>query len=150
MHHDVAAEPIVREVVIRAERETVFSFFTEADKLTRWLASEATLDARPGGACVQVHAPGDGRGPFHMHGTFVEVDPPERLVFTWGFTDPGVGVPPGSTTVEVTFLPDQDGTRLTLVHRGLPPSAYEGHAEGWMEMLERLAAAIVDTTEEAT
>jgi len=32
-----------------ASPETVFAFFTDPEKLTRWLAVEATLDPRPGG-----------------------------------------------------------------------------------------------------
>lgn len=40
-----------------------FEFFVDADKLTRWLVTAATLGPRPGGACIQVHERGDeGRG----------------------------------------------------------------------------------------
>src|SRR5690349_22922586 len=53
------AEPIVREIYIEAEPEVVFEFFVDSEKLTRWLAAEATLDPRPGGVCHQLH-PGDG------------------------------------------------------------------------------------------
>ena len=47
-------DPIVREVYVDAAPETVFEFFTDAEKLTRWLAVEATLDPRPGGVCHQL------------------------------------------------------------------------------------------------
>jgi uncharacterized protein YndB with AHSA1/START domain len=144
---ETVAEPIVREIHIDATPETVFGFFTEADKLTRWLASEATLDPRPGGVCHQVH-PGDDQssGPYHMRGEFVEVSPPERVVFTWGFTNPDVGVPPGSSVVEVTLVPEGGGTRLRLVHRDLPAAAIEDHAGGWTTMLDRLATAVTTTS----
>ena len=147
---EAMAEPIVREIHIDATPNTVFGFFTEADKLTRWLASEATLDPRPGGVCHQVH-PGEDRssGPYHMRGEFVEVSPPERVVFTWGFTNPDVGVPPGSSVVEVTLLPEDGGTRLRLVHRDLPAAAIEDHAGGWTTMLDRLAAAVAAAREDA-
>jgi uncharacterized protein YndB with AHSA1/START domain len=120
-----AGEPIVREIHIRATPETVFEFFTDPGKLTRWLATEATLDPRPG-----------------------EIRPPERVVFTWGFTDPDVGVPPGSSVVDVTLTPDGGGTRLRLEHRDLPVPAIESHAGGWTGMLERLATAVVGTARE--
>jgi uncharacterized protein YndB with AHSA1/START domain len=144
-----AGEPIVREIHIRATPETVFEFFTDPGKLTRWLAAEATLDPRPGGVCHQEHASEDGSGrTYHMRGEFLEVSPPERVVFTWGFTDPDVGVPPGSSVVDVTLTPDGGGTRLRLEHRDLPVPAIESHAGGWTGMLERLATAVMDTARE--
>ena len=139
-------EPIVREIHIRATPETVFEFFTDPRKLTRWLATEATLDPKPGGICHQDHAREDGSGgSYHMRGEFLEVSPPERVVFTWGFTDPDVGVPPGSSVVDVTLTPDAGGTRLRLEHRDLPVAEVESHAGGWTGMLERLAMAVVTT-----
>ena len=106
-------DPIVREIHIDATPETVFEFFTDPTKLTRWLAAEATLDPRPGGVCHQVHAGGERResGPFFMRGEFVEVFPPERVVFTWGFTNPEIGVSPGSSVVEVTLTPARRAAR---------------------------------------
>jgi uncharacterized protein YndB with AHSA1/START domain len=145
------AEPVVRTIAIDAAPETVFEFFVDADKLDRWLTVGATLDPRPGGVCIQEHRGSDrGRGPFHMHGTFLEVDPPRRVVFTWGFTDPEIAVPPGSTVVEVTLEPMGSGsaTRVTLVHRYLPVAEVENHATGWTEMLERLARAVEATEED--
>jgi|SRR5215207_2001882 len=139
---DEPTESIVREIDIHARPETVFEFFIDADKLTRWLASEAKVDPRPGGECIQVHEGGDRRaGPFCMHGEFLEVDPPTRVVFTWGFTNPELGLPPGSSTVEVTLQPIASGTRVRLAHSGLPPAEIENHANGWTEMLGRLARA---------
>jgi uncharacterized protein YndB with AHSA1/START domain len=137
-------EPIVREVYVAARPETVFAFFVEPEKLQRWLAVEATLDPRPGGVCHQVHA-GDDRPDgrlFHMQGRFVTVDPPRRVVFTWGFTEPDIGVPVGSTIVEVSLAPEGDGTRVQLVHRDLPPSEVASHSGGWTTMLGRLAKAV--------
>jgi len=136
-------EPIVREIDIEATPETIFEFFVDPAKITRWLAVEADLDPRPGGVCHQLH---DGERPdgahFHMRGEFVEVDPPKRVVFTWGFTEPEVNVPVGSTTVEVTLTPEGTGTRVHLVHHDLPPSEVTSHEGGWTDMLERLAAAV--------
>ena len=59
------------------------------------------------------------RDGIEARGEFVELDPPHRLVFTWGWQDNPV-VPPGSTTVEVTLQAIDDGTLVRLVHRGLP------------------------------
>ena len=60
MPETTVAEPIVREIDIDASPETVFAFFVEPEKLTRWLAVEAELDPRPGGVCHQVHEAASG------------------------------------------------------------------------------------------
>ncbi|WP_051581031.1 SRPBCC family protein [Pseudonocardia acaciae] len=138
-------ETIVREIDIEASAETIFEFFVDPEKITRWLALEAELDPRPGGVCYQVHegAPPD-RGRFHMRGEFIEVDPPKRVIFSWGFENSDVGVAPGTSTVEVTLSPNESGTgtRVMLVHRGLPPATISDHSGGWTTMLDRLAKAV--------
>src|SRR5258708_40297885 len=79
------ADPIIREIDIEAAPETVFEFFTDPAKLTRWLAVEATLDPRPGGVCHQVH---EGAGPEHrrfsLGGGGVAGGGPERGGLTRG------------------------------------------------------------------
>jgi uncharacterized protein YndB with AHSA1/START domain len=148
MTEAVGTDPIVREVDVDAKPETVFAFFTDPEKLTRWLAVEATLDPRPGGVCHQTHRGEDGL--YYMRGEFVEVSPPARLVFTWGFTNPEIGVDPGASTVEVTLEPRGGGTRVRLVHRDLPASEFESHDQGWEGMLGRLAVAAAGGDPDAT
>ena len=63
------------------------------------------------------------------------------VVFTFGWEAEGSPVPPGSTTVEITLIPDGDGTRVRLVQRGLPDEIRAGSAEGWDHYLPRLAIA---------
>jgi uncharacterized protein YndB with AHSA1/START domain len=138
---EVRTEPIVHERQIDASPETVFAFFTDPEKLTRWLAAEATLDPRPGGACLQTHIGRDGVR-YLMRGEFVEVAFPARVVFTWGFENENRDVRPGSSTVEVTLEPRDGGTWLRLVHRDLSQSERGDHDGGWATMLERLAEAV--------
>ncbi len=144
MSADVRTEPIVHERQIDASPETVFSFFTDPEKLTRWLAVEATLDPRPGGVCRQTHVGHNGEHYF-MRGEFVAVEPPSRVVFTWGFENEGIAVAPGASTVEVTLEPRDGGTWLTLVHRDLPASERADHDGGWDTMLGRLASAVAQS-----
>jgi uncharacterized protein YndB with AHSA1/START domain len=141
MPEATGTEAIVREVQIDASPETVFGFFTEPDKITRWLAESATVDPRPGGINHQTHSGGEERrgSPYYMRGEFVEVAPPSRVVFTWGFENEDVPVKPGESTVEVTLEPSGGGTLLRLVHRDLPASEIASHTEGWTELLARLA-----------
>jgi len=50
-------------------------------------------------------------------------------------------LPPGATQVEFTLTPTPSGTRLRLVHCGLPPDQAPIHATGWQHFLDRLARA---------
>ena len=128
-------EVITHEVRIEARPETVFAFLTDSNKMTRWKSRSARLDPRPGGV-YRV----DLNGRDVVVGEFVELDPPRRVVFTWGW-EGSDKVPPGSSTVEITLTPDGDATVLRLVHRDLPVGEGAGHEEGWNHFLQRLAIA---------
>ena len=134
----IAGDRIEHEIVIAAPPELVFAFFTDAELYPRWMGREATLDPRPGGVyrCV-VHDTAT------VVGEYVVVDPPRRIVFTWGF-DGGAAVPPDSSTVAVTLTPVPEGTLLRLVHTGLPHPALVGHDTGWSGYLAQLAGAAAD------
>ena len=122
---------------IAAPRETVFSFFTDAERYRRWQGIAVELDPRPGGLMRIVH---NNEG-FVSRGEFVEIDPPHRLVFTWGWEGKD-DVPPGESTVEIVLEADGDGTMLRLRHSGLPSeAACEIHAYGWGVGLDNLVVA---------
>jgi uncharacterized protein YndB with AHSA1/START domain len=129
---DVVVE---HEVRIAAPPETVFAYFTDPARLANWMGSSATLDPRPGGVC---RVEFEGRAA--ALGEFVEVEPYERIVFTWGWEEGFFDTPPQSTEVEVTLTPDDEGTVLRLTHRRLP-TADSGafHRTGWGHYLTRLA-----------
>jgi uncharacterized protein YndB with AHSA1/START domain len=130
-------QAIVREVRIDASPDTVFEFFTDPAKMVRWKGTTATLDPRPGGVYrVQMNEQ------VIAVGEYVEVDPPNRVVFTWGWEGDYASTPPGSSTVEVTFTEDGDGTLVRLVHSGLPTTqSVEAHAHGWDQYMPRLVIA---------
>jgi len=127
---------IVREVRIDAPPEQVFPFFTDPDKMIVWKAVKATLDPRPGGIFWI-----DVTGHDVARGEYVEIDPPRRVVFTFGWEAEGSPEPPGSTTVEVTLVPDGGGTLLRLVHSGVPDEMRQGSSGGWDHYLLRLTVA---------
>jgi uncharacterized protein YndB with AHSA1/START domain len=133
----VADGVIDREIRVRARPETVFSFWTDPSKMARWMGREVRLDPRPGGE-LRI----DYNGSDIARGALVEVDPPRRIVLTWGWEAPGDPTPPGASTVDVEFVPDGDGTIVRLRHSGLATEAIDGHAEGWDHFLERLAEAV--------
>lgn len=124
-----AIEKVVR---IDARPETVFRLLTDPQEYVRWKGNLAELEPRPGGT-YRVDFQEKGI----VAGRFVEVVPGRRVVFTWGWEGNAV-VPPGSSTVEIDLEPDGEGTRLRLVHRGLPEGALASHTEGWDYFLPRL------------
>jgi len=138
----VAGELVELERRIAARPATVFRYFTDPSRFRLWLGVDAELDPQPGGI-FRVHM--TGKTNVFTRGEFVEIRPPERVVFTWGWEplrgmpEEMASVPPGSSTVEVTLTPDGDGTILRLRHSGLPaPQAGVFHNDGWTMSLDRL------------
>ena len=130
----MVARPDVGELEVRIDAgpETVFAFLTDPVKMTRWKGASAELDPRPGGVYKV-----SGVGGSVVIGEFVSVDPPHRVVFTWGW-EGDEDVPPGSSTVEITLTRDGEGTVLRLVHRDLPEGQGAKHEQGWKHFVPRL------------
>jgi uncharacterized protein YndB with AHSA1/START domain len=128
-------EPEVVEVSVHiaAKPETVFPYFTEPSRYLQWMGREATLEPTPGGI-YHVHM----RDGVEVSGQFLEIDPPHRLVFTWGWTHDQT-VLPGTTRVVVTLDEEDGGTRVILRHHDLPSSEQrDHHRAGWQSYLARL------------
>jgi uncharacterized protein YndB with AHSA1/START domain len=124
-------------VHIAATPETVFPYFTDPARYVLWMGREAELNAVPGGA-YRVRM----RDEVEAGGEFVEVDPPRKVVFTWGWIGDR-SVPPGSTRVVVTLEPEAGGTRVVLRHHGLPDAQQrQHHIAGWEAYLGRLVARV--------
>jgi uncharacterized protein YndB with AHSA1/START domain len=126
---------LTKEIWIDAPPEKVYRYLVEPDLTVRWFGEQSWNEPHSGGlyrVSVRGHV---------VRGEFVELDPPRRLVYTWGW-EPGGGssLPPGSTRIEIDLIPDGDGTRLLFAHRDLP-TAEEArrHGLGWDHYLGRLA-----------
>jgi uncharacterized protein YndB with AHSA1/START domain len=130
------AVDVTREIRIAARPETVFEFLVDPALQRRWMGTDAQLEPQPGGLYRVVVNPRST-----VRGEFVEVVPHSRVVFTWGFEEPDATVPPGMSTVEVTLMPDGEGTLLRLVHRDLPEPSSAQHDMGWEHFLGRLGIA---------
>ena len=132
-----AEDAIVREMHVAAAPSDVFPYFAEAEKLAAWKAVTAQAHAVPGGT---FRMDVTGRGDVAI-GSYLEVDPPHRVVFTWAWEgDTTPGSKPG--LVEVTLTPDGDGTLVRLIHRGVAPENQQHSAAGWAHYLDRLARAV--------
>ena len=130
-----ASESIHREMTIDADAATVFAFFTDPQRLIRWIGVSAELEPQPGGIMlVDVTSGSFARGEFR------EVIPVSRLAYTWGW-DGSKNVPPGSSLIEVDLEPCNGRTLVRFTHSGLPPDQVPAHRDGWNHYLGRLAVA---------
>jgi uncharacterized protein YndB with AHSA1/START domain len=75
-----------------------------------------------------------------VRGRYLEVDPPHRLLISWGHAG-SERLPPGASTLEVRLTPAGTGTEVRIIHRDLPEPEASGHARGWPHFLARLELA---------
>jgi uncharacterized protein YndB with AHSA1/START domain len=130
-----STELVEREIRIEAPPSVVFEFLTDPAKMVRWMGTEAVLEPWPGGRYyVNVN------GHEGVSGEVLEIIPDRRVVFSWGWEDGSLPLPPGQSTVEISLEPAGDGTRLRLTHHDLPPGMHRFHRLGWDYALPRLAA----------
>jgi uncharacterized protein YndB with AHSA1/START domain len=134
-----------------APRERVFDAWTNPDVLRRWWAASpewdtplAEVDASEGGG-YRLSMRTD-TGEIHtVHGEFREVQPPERLVYTWTWDEGPESAMAGSesTLVVVEFLEDGDGTLVKLTHGGFANDQIRVmHLQGWEAVLANLERTV--------
>ena len=128
-----------RETRVPAPPAAVFALLTDAEKILRWMGTEAEVEPQPGGIYLV-----NVTGARVARGSFREVVPVHRLAYSFGW-DGSEEVPPGSSLVEIDLLEQPPGgTLLRLTHTGLPNAEQcAGHAEGWAHYLGRLAEVAV-------
>jgi len=118
------------------EPARVFSALTDPAKMSQWFfcsesgATKVTNDLRRGGKYV-VEMPHDGE-PVVIHGVYLEIEPPKKLVFTWNSTR---GVKDSKVTIELS--PISGGTKLVITHE-LPENMVPEHREGWIVCFDNL------------
>jgi uncharacterized protein YndB with AHSA1/START domain len=127
---------VERELEIAASPETVWALLTDPREATRWMGRAAEFDLRPGGRYRVEVIPDNVAS-----GEFVEIEPLQRLVYTWGWERGSASsVPPGSTTIEFELVASGEGTLLRFRHSDLPGAeSAASHGHGWDHYLGRLA-----------
>lgn len=121
-------------VRIAATPDQVFPYLTDASLMVRWMGDWADLQPEKGGGFVV-----DING-VPIRGEYQVVEPPHRVVFTWGAAGNDT-LPPGSTTVEISLQADGEDTVVHLIHSGLPAEEQPKHRGGWAHFLDRLVVA---------
>ena len=118
----------------------VYRAWTEPERMREWCApegmdvAEAVLEVRPGGRFrIAMRAP-DGELSI-ANGTYQEVVPERRLVYTWRW-EHGEG---GETLLTVEFHARGQQTELVLTHARFPDAAArDSHLRGWTSIMARL------------
>ena len=128
---------------LKAPAEKVFAAWTDPEKIIHWFGPAETaggsvradMDVRVGGRFRISFKDQDGE--YHeVGGTYREVVPNERLVFSWAWHS----TPERESLVTITLKRDGDATMLTLHHeRFFDEKARDGHERGWSGTLEKLA-----------
>ncbi len=133
----------VIERVLAAPPVEVFAAWGDAASMSAWMCPAASirgatieLDFRVGGRFrIVMHGEGSD---FVQHGAYLAIDPPKRIVMEWN----SEWLPEAErrTLLRVELEPvGASRTRLVLTHEALPAgSSYDGHADGWTEILRRL------------
>jgi uncharacterized protein YndB with AHSA1/START domain len=139
------------ERVIDAPPAAVFRAWTTRDAMERWYADgdDSTahvveLDLRVGGRYRIAFGP-SGKEPYVESGTYLEIDPPHRLVVSETLANAGEGPDFGwtGTRVTVEFRAEDGKTRLVLVHEGFPSTEHrDGAGGGWPGFLDRVARLV--------
>lgn len=118
-----ARESLTMDTTLLASPERVYAAWIDGGEHSEFTGGEAIIDAREGGK----HSAWSG----YIEGTFLELEPGKRLVMTWRTTE--FDEADADSHVVVRFMPDGGGTRIELVHTGLPPGSAQKYTTGWRE-----------------
>lgn len=138
-----AEQPIIVRVTHRytASAERVFDAWLDVKRAAKWMFATSTgqmvraeIDPRVGGSFTFVDRR-DGEDVLHT-GTYLEIDRPRRLVFTFGI--PAFSADFDRVSIDITPL--ASGCELTLTHEMKPDFAEyrERTEQGWGKMLAAL------------
>jgi uncharacterized protein YndB with AHSA1/START domain len=121
--------PIRHSILVFAPPESVFPLLSSDEGWCRWLCSDATFEASPGGKLSLRWKPLPGQDPpLAVEGTVLLIDPPRKVVFRWNQSGQATSVAlycipgeqngyPGATVVGVEesgFAETPDGHRAVL------------------------------------
>lgn len=127
-----------RSVVIQAPPKNVFRFLTDTGRWAKWWGAGSTIDARPGGTLL-IRFP-DGT---EATGEVIEVKPPERMIFTYGFVK-GEPIAPGGSRVTIHLEPHGLGTQLQLTHEFADQPERDHFVQGWRYQLALFSNVVTD------
>jgi uncharacterized protein YndB with AHSA1/START domain len=101
-------------------------------------ARSFTQDARVGGEWRGMLHPIHGGRDLWQGGTFLEIDPPKHVKYTFAWDDEN-GAPGEETIVTLDFEAQGSKTKLTFRQTGFTSEgSRDGHRGGWSETFDKL------------
>lgn len=132
--------------VLKAKPERVFRAFLDADAMAKWIPPYGFtckvhhLDATVGGSYKMSFTNFSTGSAHSFGGTYRELVPGERIVYTDRFDDPNL---PGEMLTTITVRQVSAGTELNVVQEGIPEAIpVEMCYLGWQESLAQLATLV--------
>lgn len=129
---------------IRADVERVYKAWTEPEQMTKWFgcmetqAVKISQDLRVGGN-YSVNVQLDDQKSCTMSGTYLEIVPNEKLVYSW--TNTAEDYPAKDTLVTVEFIAKGATTEIHLKHSKFDrPISVQGHTMGWGAAFDKFEA----------
>jgi uncharacterized protein YndB with AHSA1/START domain len=128
-----------RSVVIEAEPETVFRFFSDSDRWASWWGAGSTIEPHIGGRVFIRHP-----GGVEVSGEVTEVQPPRRIAFTYGYAS-GTASPAETSLVTIRLERESRGaTRLHLSHAFAEGAMRDEHVQGWRYQMAVFSVVVAD------
>lgn len=125
--------------VFDAPRELVWRAWTEEAEMAQWLhpfgvsTTSVSFDVRVGGRYRYTMTNDETGEQFPTGGEYIEVEPIDRLVFTWGEPDAPADEAP---VITLTLIPRGERTELVFQLRGYEGKPGDGFVyDGWDEAL---------------
>ena len=136
---------------LEAPPEAVYAAWTDPKKIVKWFGPDAgpvehaETDVMDGVSYADDCETLDGEK-HHVSGTYMEVVPNQKLVFTWQW----ITMPERQSLVTILIKPDGAGSLLTLQHeKFFDEKARDGHLYGWTGCLDKLVVYMAEQQEAA-
>jgi uncharacterized protein YndB with AHSA1/START domain len=132
--------------VVRAVPSVVFEAFGDSSELANWWGPQGfttpslKFDPRVGETYRIEMQPPEGE-PFYLTGEFREVDPPDRLAFTFVWEEPDPD--DLETLVDLSFRDLGESTEVALTQGPFKTEARHAlHRDGWTDCFDKLERLI--------
>ena|SRR5579862_4213506 len=130
--------------VVNASKARAFEAWTESSQVRRWwrigegwTTPSAEIDLRVGGKISLGNQPSGG-GLVVVTGEFLQIDPPDKLVYTLHFP----GALPEESTVTVEFNELGDQTEIVITQE-MSQAMVESAVDGWNTALDCLSKLLI-------
>ncbi|OEH93790.1 SRPBCC family protein [Bacillus solimangrovi] len=139
-----------KDILIHAPIDVVWGAWMTSQNVAGWFAPEAVVEAREGGEFELYFVPGNKEGMNTKGCTIQKIVPNKKLEFNWKGPDQFETIMNNEnelTTVNVTFIGDDERTKVSITHLNwgegdLWKEAYNWHEMAWEGVLKSLKSFV--------